>query len=78
MSVLELLRVLSLNINKAIGIKQCFSKLKRKGFFMKLYVNEIIRTNNFEDDDMMNKILGMWDSFIKIMIIIKGSICSLS
>ncbi|MGC9602105.1 transcriptional regulator [Staphylococcus epidermidis] len=32
---------------------------------MKLYVNEIIRTNNFEDDDMMNKILGMWDSFYK-------------
>ncbi len=31
---------------------------------MKLYVNEIIRTNNFEDDDMMNKILGMWDSFL--------------
>ncbi|EID38151.1 hypothetical protein IS250_2457 [Staphylococcus epidermidis IS-250] len=39
---------------------------------MKLYVNEIIRTNNFEDDDMMNKILGMWDSFYKIMMIIKG------
>lgn len=32
---------------------------------MKLYVNEIIRTNNFEDDDMMKKILGMWDSFYK-------------
>ena len=30
-----------------------------------MYVNEIIRTNNFEDDDMMNKILGMWDSSYK-------------
>ena len=39
---------------------------------MKLYVNEIVRTNNFEDDDIMNKILGMWDTFIKIMMIIKG------
>lgn len=32
---------------------------------MKLYVNEIVRTNNFEDDDIMNKILGMWDTFYK-------------
>ena len=39
---------------------------------MKLYVNEIVRTNNFEDDDIMNKILGMWDTFYKIMMIIKG------
>lgn len=45
---------------------------------MKLYVNEIVRTNNFEDDDIMNKILGMWDTFIKIMMIIKESICNLS
>ena len=39
---------------------------------MKLYVNEIVRTNNFEDDDIMDKILGMWDTFIKIVMIIKG------
>lgn len=32
---------------------------------MKLYVNEIVRTNNFEDDDIMDKILGMWDTFYK-------------
>ena len=32
---------------------------------MMLYVNEIVRTNNFEDDDIMNKILGMWDTFYK-------------
>lgn len=39
---------------------------------MKLYVNEIVRTNNFEDDDIMNKILGMWNTFYKKMMIIKG------
>ncbi|WP_251520343.1 MULTISPECIES: effector binding domain-containing protein [unclassified Staphylococcus] len=32
---------------------------------MKLYVYETVRTNNFEDKDIMNKILGMWDSFYK-------------
>ena len=32
---------------------------------MKSDVNEIVRTNNFEDDDIMNKILGMWDTFYK-------------
>ena len=39
---------------------------------MKLYVNEIVRTNNFEDDDIMNKILGMWDTFIKIMVLLQS------